>query len=69
MKLKLGQFVYHKDIYQGKERMKIIGLREKQVELEGDYSGGTHDVCQSDWESKDGVLLERNNNPWIYGLI
>ena len=58
--LRLGQNVYHKDIYWGRERMKIVGLREKQVELEGDYSGGTHNVCQKEWNSLEGVLLERS---------
>lgn len=55
--LRLGMFVYHKDIYHGHERMKIVGIREKHVELEGDYSGGTHNVCQRDWERIDGLIL------------
>lgn len=55
--LQLGMTVYHIDIYWGREPMKIVGIREKQVELQGDYSGGTHNVCQSDWESIKGVRL------------
>jgi len=61
MDLKLGQKVYHKDIYWGKEQMKVVGIREKEVELEGDYSGGTHNVCQKDWQTLKGVLLEKND--------
>jgi len=57
--LKLGGYVYHKDIYNGHERMKIVGMRKKTVELEGDYSGGTHNVCQRDWKSIEGVLFQR----------
>tara|TARA_B100000767_G_C19258660_1_gene326297 strand:- start:76 stop:282 length:207 start_codon:yes stop_codon:yes gene_type:complete len=64
MDLKLGQKVYHKDIYWGKEQMKVVGIRETEVELEGDYSGGTHNVCQKDWESLEGVLLEKNKAPY-----
>lgn len=55
--LKLGMFAYHKKIYDGKELMKIVGIRETEVELEGDYSGGTHNVCQRDWLPIDGLIL------------
>ena len=58
--LTLGQIVYHTDLYWGHEPMKIVGLRETQVELEGDYSGGTHNVCQKDWMPISGVLLEES---------
>lgn len=66
--LKLNQIVFHKDIYWGREPMRIVGIREKEVELEGDYSGGTHNVCQKDWESIEGLLLERAPRPGsVYG--
>ena len=65
MKLELGQIVYHNKIYWGTEPMKIVGLRENSVELEGDYSGGTHNVCQRSWMSMDGVLLERAGEPFL----
>ena len=42
--------------------MKIVGIRENEVELEGDYSGGTHNVCQTDWLPIEGVLFKRNEN-------
>jgi hypothetical protein len=58
-KIRLGMTVYHKDIYWGKESMKVVGIRENEVELEGDYSGGTHNVCQKDWVSIEGLLFEK----------
>jgi hypothetical protein len=46
----LGQYpVYIKDVYWGKEPFKIVGIRENEIELEGDWSGGTHSVTQKDW--------------------
>jgi hypothetical protein len=59
-KLKIGQFVYHSRLYYGTERMKIVGLRKNEVELEGDYSGGTHAVCQRDWVPLKGIRLTPN---------
>lgn len=56
MDLFIGQKVYHKEIYDGKELMTVVGIREIEVELEGDYSGGTHNVCQKDWLPIDGVI-------------
>lgn len=64
MDLKLGQKVYHKDIYWGKEQMKVVGIRETEVEIEGDYSGGTHNVCQKDWKPLEGVLLKKDETPY-----
>lgn len=55
--IELGAKVYHKDIYDGKELMEIVGIRKTQVELEGDYSGGTHAVCQKDWLSIEGIIF------------
>lgn len=65
MEIQLGMSVYHKDIYHGQEQMKVIGIREKEIELEGDYSGGTHCVCQSDWENREGVLFEKADYNWF----
>lgn len=47
--LSIGDIVYHRSIYEHKEPMKIVGITETHVQLEGDYSGGTHNVCQRDW--------------------
>ncbi|RNI26619.1 hypothetical protein EFB08_11415 [Rufibacter latericius] len=57
--LRLGQTVYHEQLYSGREAMKIVGLRETEVELLGDYSGGTHNVSQKDWMPIEGVLLTK----------
>lgn len=65
MKLYLGQTVYHEKIYWGREPMKVVGIREKQVELEGDYSGGTHAVCQKDWLPLEGTLLSKSDKPCL----
>lgn len=48
-KLNIGDIVYHRSIYEHKEPMKIVGLTETHVELEGDYSGGTNNIIQRDW--------------------
>lgn len=58
MEIKIGLKVYHRDIYHGKELMEIVGIRKTTVELEGDWSGGTHLVCQSDWMPIDGVIFQ-----------
>lgn len=54
-KLEIGQYVYHRDIYDHKEKLKVVGIREEEIELEGDYSGGTHMVCQKQWMPISGV--------------
>lgn len=53
--LKIGQQVYHRDIYSHGEQMKIVGIRENEVELEGDYSGGTHGTIGKQWMPIKGV--------------
>ncbi|MFA6069818.1 MAG: hypothetical protein WC810_14640 [Janthinobacterium sp.] len=55
----LGMNVFHETIYGGNECMKIVGIRADQVELEGDYSGGTHNVIQSDWLPIKGLFRLR----------
>lgn len=49
--------VYIKDVYGGREPFKVVGIRETQVELEGDFSGSTHNVCQKDWFDDDKVFV------------
>ena len=46
---KFGDIVYHRSIYEHKEPLKVIGITEEKLLLEGDYSGGTNNVCQSAW--------------------
>jgi hypothetical protein len=49
--------VYIEDVYQGKEPFKVVGIRQNEIELEGDFSGGTHNVCQKDWFKDDKVFI------------
>ncbi len=49
--------VYIEGVYHGHEPFKVVGIREKQVELEGDFSGGTHNVCQKDWFDDDKAFV------------
>ena len=45
----IGQTVYHRNVYKHKEPLKIVGILEDKLLLEGDFSGGTHNVIQRDW--------------------
>lgn len=58
--MKLGIIVYHEDVYDGKEPLKVVGIREDELELEGDYSGGTHAVTQKSWLPLSGVMLNKS---------
>lgn len=60
--LKIGITVYHKDIYNYREPMKIVGISEKELLLEGDYSGGTHAVIQRSWMPIKGTSLIYNHD-------
>jgi hypothetical protein len=53
--LRINQKFYHCDIYKGKEQMKLIGIKEHEVLLEGDFSGGTNPSISSDWFSITGL--------------
>ena len=46
---KIGDTVYHRSVYEHKEPLKVVGITEDQLFLEGDYSGGTHNICQRAW--------------------
>lgn len=48
----LDDIVFMDSVYNGMEPLKIVGVRKYEVELEGDYSGGTHPVIQKQWVSK-----------------
>ena len=58
-KIIIGQTVYHTSLYYGKEPFKVVGIREKEVELEGDYSGGTHPIKGTGWMPIDGLLTSK----------
>jgi hypothetical protein len=59
--LELGQTVYHRDVYNHREPLKIVGIRENEIELEGDYSGGTHNNIQKQWMPIKGVSRVYNH--------
>lgn len=44
--------IYSDEIYGGREPMKIVGIRENLVELEGDFSG-TYNITGTWWYNTD----------------
>lgn len=58
---KIGQIVYHRDVYEHKEPLKIVGIRENTLELEGDYSGGTNNIIGKQWLPITGVSRVYNH--------
>ena len=32
---------------------KVTGIKKNEIEIEGDFSGGTHNVCQKSWVGID----------------
>ena len=59
LKPELGMKVFHETIYNGKECMRVVGIRFTEVELEGDYSGGTHPSVSSSWMTITGLFRLR----------
>lgn len=49
--------VYVENLYRGREPFKIVGVRENEVELEGDYSGGTHNTIGKSWHKNTEVFV------------
>jgi len=45
---KLGDKVYHKA---DSAPFEVVGIRKEEVEIEGDFSGGIHNVVQKSWVS------------------
>jgi len=58
-KPELGMKVYHEWIYNGNEKMEVVGIRKDEVELRGDYSGGTHNVDQKSWMPLIGTFRKK----------
>lgn len=58
--IKLGMKVYHRDVYDCREELTVVGIRFNEVELMGDYSGGTHNVVQTSWLPLDGLTTIYN---------
>lgn len=48
-RFKIGDIVYHRSVYQHKEPLKVVGIKQDKLLLEGDYSGSTNNVSQRDW--------------------
>lgn len=57
-KFNLKDKVTVNDIYNGKEVFDVIGIREKEIEIGGDFSGGTHMVYQTSWVDINKVCHE-----------
>lgn len=57
IQLKFDMTVYHTKVYDGKEPLKVVGIRKDRVELKGDYSGVGLDNSEC-WLSLDGVLIK-----------
>ncbi len=59
--LKIGDIVYHRSIYEHKEALKVVGILEDKLLLEGDFSGGTHNVSQRSWLPIKGTSRIKNH--------
>jgi len=60
MDFHIGQIVYHRDVYEHREPLEIVGIRKDELELEGDYSGGTNGIKQKSWLPIKGVSVVYN---------
>lgn len=52
--------VYREAVYNGHEPLKVVGVRQHEVELEGDYSGGTHGGYQKEWVPLEECFMIRS---------
>ncbi len=52
------------NIYEN-ETFEVVGIREKELELKGDWSGGTHNVSQSGWYPVDQCKLILPEYDWV----
>jgi len=59
MDFHIGQIVYHRDVYEHREPLEIVGIRKDQLELEGDYSG-MYNIKQRSWLPIKGVSVVYN---------
>lgn len=70
---KLGDKIYHKA---DAAPFEVVGIRKETVEIEGDWSGGTHNVCQKGWVKhtdiepydKTKVRYYVNGKPFMNGV-
>lgn len=61
----IGQKAKHRELYNGKEVFEIIGFKQDEVLLKGDFSGGTHKVEQESWMPKKGLITQNIWGAWI----
>lgn len=57
-RIKLGATAYHVLHYDGNQEFEIVGIRKNEVELKGDWSGGTHHTVASDWVPIEGLIFK-----------
>jgi len=60
MEIKLFDRVIHPEIYNGNEVFVVVGIRVDELELQGDWSGGTHNVSQRGWFKREGIKLKQS---------
>lgn len=58
--IKLGESVTTEYLHHG-ETFEVVGIRRDELELEGDWSGGTHNVCQRSWYPIDKCIKKNRN--------
>ena len=58
---RIGDIVYHRSVYEHNEPLKVVGITEDKLLLEGDFSGGTHNVVQRDWLPIKGTSRIKNH--------
>jgi hypothetical protein len=51
--------------YYDNEIFEIVNVRENEFELRGDWSGGTHNVCQTSWYPSVKCKLILPETEWV----
>jgi hypothetical protein len=51
--------------YYDNEIFEIVNVRENEFELRGDWSGGTHNVCQTSWYPAEKCRLILPKTEWV----
>ena len=57
--IQLGDTVYHKEIYNGREECLVIGVKAENVQVLYGH-GGPLAIKYSAWVSRDGILTQKN---------
>ncbi len=58
---RIGDIIYHRSVYEHKEPLKVVGVTEDMLWVEGDFSGGTHNIKQRSWVPIKGTSRIRNH--------